>query len=78
MSETLLTLANDAFDADVIDELNEPVDDTWASREYAGAIALLVGAAKTGKDPTGINEMLCDALGYQLVHHQPHEKPVNA
>lgn len=78
MSHTLLTLADDAFDADVADELNEPVDDTWANREYAGAIALLVGAAMTGKVPSGVNQLLAEKLGYQVAHHQPHEKPVAA
>jgi len=75
---TLLELADDAFDLDVIDVLNQPVADTWAAREYAAAIASVVTAVLDAKDPAALNRVLNDHLEYQGGHFQPHEQPVEA
>jgi hypothetical protein len=78
MSTVLLTLVNDAFDLDAIDVLTEPIEDTWAAREYAAAIATIVTAMLDEKDPAELNRVLNEHLEYQGGHHQPHEKPVSA
>lgn len=71
----LLALVEDAFDLDAEDVLRSPAPDTWANREFAGAIATLLVAVLDGKDPSGLNDWLNERFGYQGGHHQPHTQP---
>lgn len=71
----MMDLANDAHDFDFEDVLiADDCEDTWANREYAGALSLILGAYADGKDPAGLNQLLGRHLGMQVNHTQPHGK----